>query len=152
MLGNDSMEAASTIVTPIQRRNDIEKSTWRTHRYFHQFLSSNPRRNFFVKSMSEFLRGFAFQNWWNIDELSTWKFDVESMKIFPLGKTAHFQILINIGCINLIICIIRDFFSPPIRLRAFSSSFLMTSFTLLLVTQLVCNAASELNHWDSSQK
>ena len=37
MLGNDSMELASTTVTSI--RNDIEKSTWRTHRCFVEFES-----------------------------------------------------------------------------------------------------------------
>ena len=63
--------------------------------------------------------------------------------------TMHFQILINIGHINPIICIIDVL--PPFRLGAFSSSFLMTSFTSFSVTSLVCNAASKLNHWDSSQ-
>ena len=35
------------------------------------------------------------------------------------------------------------------RLGAFSNSYLMTFFTSLLVTTLVCNAASKLNYWDS---
>ena len=39
MLGNDRMETASTAVTSIERRNDIEKSTWRTHRHFVDFES-----------------------------------------------------------------------------------------------------------------
>ena len=39
MLENDRMEIASTEVTSIWRRNDIEKSTWRTHRYFVDFES-----------------------------------------------------------------------------------------------------------------
>ena len=30
--------------------------------------------------MSCFPRGFVFYNWWNIDELLTWNFDVESME------------------------------------------------------------------------
>ena len=34
MLENDGMETASTEVKSIWRRNDIEKSTWRTHRHF----------------------------------------------------------------------------------------------------------------------
>ena len=63
----------------------------------------------------------------------------------------QFQTLINIGHINRIICIICVF-SPPLRLEALSSCFLMTSFTLLSVTPLVYNAASKLNHWDNSQK
>ena len=33
------METASTAVTSIQRRNDIEKSRWRTHRHFVDFES-----------------------------------------------------------------------------------------------------------------
>ena len=65
---------------------------------------------------------------------------------------ANFNQHINsINRINLIICIIRVF-SPPLRLGEFSSCFLMISFTLLSTTPLVCNAASKLNHWDSSQK
>ena len=61
----------------------------------------------------------------------------------------QFQILINIGCINPIICII---FSPVFRLKVLSSSFLMTYFTSLSARPLICNAASKSNHWDSSQK
>ena len=53
MLENDRMETASTEVKSIWRRNDIEKSTWRTHRYFVDFesrihveisTSKHPRR------------------------------------------------------------------------------------------------------------
>ena len=36
--------------------------------------------------------------------------------------------------------------------KRISSSFLMSSFTSPSVTSLVCNTASKLNHWDSSQK
>ena len=39
MLRNNRMETASTAVTSIQRQNDKEKSTWRTHRYFVDFES-----------------------------------------------------------------------------------------------------------------
>ena len=39
MLGNDRMEITSKEVMSIQRRNDIEKSTWRTYRYFVDFES-----------------------------------------------------------------------------------------------------------------
>ena len=39
MLGNDRMETASTEAAAIRRRNDIEKSTWITHRYFGDFES-----------------------------------------------------------------------------------------------------------------
>ena len=35
------------------------------------------------------------------------------------------------------------------RLGAFSNCYLMTFFTSLLVTPLICNAASKLNYWDS---
>ena len=56
MLENDRMETASTEVTSIRRRNDIEKSTWRTHQYFVDFESrihvkistSNRCHNFHV--------------------------------------------------------------------------------------------------------
>ena len=39
MLEVDRMETATTEVTSIWRRNDIENSTWRTHRYFVDFES-----------------------------------------------------------------------------------------------------------------
>ena len=69
--------------------------------------------------------------------------------------TMQLQILINIGRINHII------FSPPFRLGALLSSFLMISFTSLSVTPLVTylviydlsDRQLELNfvsvHWDS---
>ena len=44
------------------------------------------------------------------------------------------------------------FFSPPIRLEAFSSCFLMTFLISLSVTPLVYNAASKLKQRDRSQK
>ena len=39
MLGNDTMETASTEVTSVRRRNDIEKPTTKTYRYFVDFES-----------------------------------------------------------------------------------------------------------------
>ena len=58
MLGNDRLETASVAVTSIRRRNDIEKSMWRTHRYFVDLESridveistSNRCHNFHVDS------------------------------------------------------------------------------------------------------
>ena len=80
MLENDRMETTSTEVTSIQRRNDIEKSTWRTHRYFVDFESrihvkmstSNQCHNLHVHSPFKIDVTFT-----NIH--STWNFDVESM-------------------------------------------------------------------------
>ena len=39
MLKNDRKETASKSITSIRHRNDIEKSTWRAHRYFVDFES-----------------------------------------------------------------------------------------------------------------
>ena len=47
ILGNDTMETASTEVMPIRRRNDMEESTWRTYQYFVDFK---------VESMQKFPR------------------------------------------------------------------------------------------------
>ena len=55
------------------------------------------------------------------------------------------QILTNVGRIILSLASFA-FFSPRFRLEAFLSSFLMTSFTSLSVTPLVCNAGFKLNH------
>ena len=77
------MGTASTEVTSIQRQNDIEKSTWRTHWYFVDFKSrihveistSNRCHNFQVDSLfkidlisTNFPRGIWTSNRWRIDE------------------------------------------------------------------------------------
>ena len=83
MLGNNTMETASTEVTSIRRRNNVEKSTWRTHRYFVNFESrihveistSNRCHNFHVDSpfkiyviSKNFPCGISTSNRWRIDE------------------------------------------------------------------------------------
>ena len=83
MLGNYRMETAGTDVTSIRRRNDIEKSTWKTRRYFVDFKSrihvkistSNRCHNFHVDSplkideiSTNFPRGISASNRWRIDE------------------------------------------------------------------------------------
>ena len=83
MFGNDRMETTSTAVMSILRRNDIEKSTWRTDRYFVNFDSrihveisrSNRRHNFRVDSSfkiekisTNFPRRISKSNRWQIDE------------------------------------------------------------------------------------
>ena len=77
------METVSTEVTSIQRRNDIEKSTWKTHRYFVDFESrihvnistSNRCHNLHVDlpfkinvNLTNFPRGISTSNRWRIDE------------------------------------------------------------------------------------
>ena len=77
------METESTEVTSIGHRNDIEKSTWRTYRYFVDFESRihveistlNRCHNFHVDSpftidviSSNFPRGISTSNQWRIDE------------------------------------------------------------------------------------
>ena len=83
MLGNDRIETASTKVTSIRRRNDKEKSTWRTQQYFVDFESrihveistSNRCHNFHVdlpfkidEISTNFSRGIWTSNPWWIDE------------------------------------------------------------------------------------
>ena len=84
MLGNDTMETASTDVTSIRRcPMSFEKSTWKTHRYFVDFESrihveistSNRCHNFHVDSpfkidviSTNFPRGISTLNRWRIDE------------------------------------------------------------------------------------
>ena len=77
------METANTETTVIRRRNNIEKSTWKTHRYFVDFESrihveistSNRCHNFHVDSpfkidviSTNFPRGISTSNRWRIDE------------------------------------------------------------------------------------
>ena len=83
MLGNDTMETASTEVTSTGRRNNVEKSTWKTHRYFVDFESrihveistSNRCHNFHLDSpfkidviSTHFPRGISTSNRWRIDK------------------------------------------------------------------------------------
>ena len=81
-------ETASTAVTSIRRRNDIEKSTWRTHQYFvdlesriHDEISTSNRcHNFHVDSPSKSIKlrrtfHVKFRYW----------MDGESTKICTLG-------------------------------------------------------------------
>ena len=59
-------------------KNHVENSL-----IFHRFLKSNRREVIHLESMLPFPRGFAFHNRRNIDGLSTWNFDVESMPNRP---------------------------------------------------------------------
>ena len=84
MVGNDRMETASMEVTSIRCRNDIEKSTWKIHRYFVDFQirriqveisTSNRCHNFHVNSpfkidenSTNFPRGIWTSNQWRIDK------------------------------------------------------------------------------------
>ena len=83
MLGSDRMETANTEATSNRRRNDIEKSTWKTHQYFIDFENqvhveiptSNRYHNFHVDSpfkideiSTNFPRGISTSNRWRIDE------------------------------------------------------------------------------------
>ena len=83
MQGHDTMEAVSTEITSIWRRNDIEESTWKTHRHFIDFESgihveistSNRWHNFHVDSpfkidiiSTNFPRGISTWSWWLLDE------------------------------------------------------------------------------------
>ena len=76
-------QATSLEVTSIRHRNDIEKSTWRTHRYFIDFesridaeLSTSNRCHLFhvhlpfiINEISTNFRcGISMSNRWRIDE------------------------------------------------------------------------------------
>ena len=114
MLENDRMETASTEVTSIWRRNDIEKSTWRTHRYFVDFESrihveistSNRCHNFHVDSpfkidviSTNLPRGISTSNRWRINK------DVP-IGIFSVSKNyvdlAYILEQLRIGCVQYI--------------------------------------------------
>ena len=92
MLGNDAMETATTEVMSNRRRNDIEKSNWRTHQYFVSFKSwfhveistSNWCHNFYVDSLFKIdviSKNFPRANWksnrWRIDEEVSIGFDIQ---------------------------------------------------------------------------
>ena len=81
MLGSDRMETENTEATSNRRRNDIEKSTWKTHQYFVDFENQVQRyHNFHVvspfkidKILTNFPRGISTSNRWHIDEdVSIW--------------------------------------------------------------------------------
>ena len=83
MLENNKTETLSTEIMSVRRQNNVEKSTWRTHRYFVDFESrihvkistSNPCHNFYVDSpfkidviSTNFPCGISTSNRWRIDE------------------------------------------------------------------------------------
>ena len=120
MLGNDTMETASTEVTSIRSRNDIEKSTWRTHRYFVDFESrihveistSNRCHNFHVDSpfkidviSRNFPHGILTSNRWQIDK------DV-SIGFLPCVDSQSFLVRKRLqNCVrNLLQCSLRNTF------------------------------------------
>ena len=74
MSGDDTMETASTEVTSIRRRNDIEKSAWRTLRYFVDFESRIHDEISTSNRCHDFYENLSFK----IDEIST---------KFPLGNS-----------------------------------------------------------------
>ena len=67
MLRNDRLETASTAVTSIRRRNDIEKFKWRIHRYFVDFES----RIHADTSKLNRCHNFHVDSPFKIDEIST---------------------------------------------------------------------------------
>ena len=79
----------------------LRRSTSKRHRKIHvenpsifrRFWKSNPRRNFHIESMSQFPHGFAFQNWCDFHELSTWNFNVESME--SRRGCVHWEVIIE---------------------------------------------------------
>ena len=89
MLVNGGMETASTEVTSIRRRNDIENSTCKIHRYFVDFESrihveiskSNRCHNFWIR-LSKSMKS---------RRISTWNFNTESMA--NQRRCAHWALL-----------------------------------------------------------
>ena len=83
MFENDRKETKSKAVTSIRHRNDIEKSTWKTHRYLVDFESRihveisrlNRCHNFHVDTpfkideiSTNFPRGISTLKRWRIDK------------------------------------------------------------------------------------
>ena len=89
------MKTASTEVTSIRRRNDTEKSTSRTHRYFVDFES----RIHVEISTSNRCHNFHVDSDFKIDvistKLSTWNFDVESMA--NRGGCVHWVTVVSLS-------------------------------------------------------
>ena len=113
MLENDRMETASTEVMSIQRRNDIEKSLLRTHRYFVDFESrihveismSNLCHNFYVASpfkidiiSTNFPHGISTSNRWRIDE----DVSIGNLSLQALSKSDNKILLIFSGTSDLL--------------------------------------------------
>ena len=106
MLENNKMATTSTEVTSIQRRNKVEKFTWRNHRYFVDFESrmhveiskSNRCHNFHVDSPFKidvvstiFPRGISTSNRWRFDkDVSIQVMLIQSFHSFHLRE--HFQV------------------------------------------------------------
>ena len=88
MLGNDRTETAKTEAKSIEPRNDIEKSTWKTHRYFVDFESQIhvkfPRRiDVIISTWIRLSKSMKSQQTFQV-EFRRW-IDGESTKMCPLG-------------------------------------------------------------------
>ena len=138
MLENDIMETVSTEVTSVWRRNDIEKSTCKTHRYFVDFESriqieismSNRCHTFHVDSpfkidviSTNFPRGISTSNRWRINE------DV-SIGFIPF-------ILSEGNFINICFISMNSGLNTLSKYRYFYLSKNITSHTFLLVFRIV---------------
>ena len=119
MLGNNTMNTASTSVTSIRSQNNVEKSTWR-NRYFVDFESripiktstSNRCHNFHVDSpfkidviSRNFPHGILTSNRWQIDK------DV-SIGFLPCVDSQSFLVRKRLqNCVrNLLQCSLRNTF------------------------------------------
>ena len=145
MLENDRMEKSSTEVTSIWRRNDINKSTWRTHRYFVDFESridgeistSNRCHNFHVESpfkidviSTNFPRGISTSNRWRIDEdesigycITIVKIRIKSKQYVEKFLTRHHLVKKWSMVSNASISTSFSNFAPPKMLLTVSSEF-----------------------------
>ena len=155
MSENDRMETASTEVTSIWRRNDIEKSTWRTHRYFVDFeirihveiSTSNQCHNSHVDSpfkidiiSTNFPRGISTSNPWQIDE------DVSIGIAWNADKLTHMHDLTwVINNVNMCICV-----SMYICLCTYWGVYVYKfffSFTLSLILVLIWGVTMKISHF-----
>ena len=139
------METASTEVTSIWRRNNVEKSTCRTHRYFVDFetrihveiSTSNRCHNFHVDLpfkidviSTNFPRGISTSNRWRIDEdesigycITIVKIRVKSKQYVEKFLTRHHLVKKWSMVSNASISTSFSNFAPPKMLLTVSSEF-----------------------------
>ena len=141
------METASIEVTPIRRRNNFEKSTWKTHRYFVDFenrihvqiFTSNRCHNFHVDSpfkidviSTNFPRGISTSNRWRIGEdVSIGRFKNKSIAFISVGSVFYF-ILFVLFIYVFIYLHICGWVSRVLFLLVFFFNFTFKSVMLLL--------------------
>ena len=124
------METANTEVKSIQRRNNVEKSTWKTHRYFVDFkvesTSKFPRRIDVI--ISTWIRLSKSMKFWRTFHVELRRrINGESTRMCSLGLLLIFS-LSSVGCVD---CLFFLMLHTRFKVNLYSATAWMSRKSLL---------------------